>query len=832
MSKNISQYLDSYENITLLGDFDMTPEDKNLQNFTDTFSLDNLINEPTCFKGNPNCIDLILTNRKCYFKNTCVTETGVSDFHKLTAVSLKSHILKSPSKVKHFRNYKSFNENTFNEDLKSRIDSTEKLQYPLFESIFNDVLNTHAPIKTKTVRANNHQFINKALRKAIMTRSRLKNIYLKTRNNENWDKYKKQRNFCTNLLRKTKNDYFRCLNIKDLNDNKKFWKKVKPFLSDKVLENNNIILKGKDELITDSSTLANLFNNYFINIKNTLKLKKSPSKFQSLSKLLTHYKDHLSIQKIKETFKIKEKFEFNEVSSEEVKKVIKSLDKKKAAISTCIPVKILIDSIDTYLPILTDIINNSIRNGTFPDELKLAEVTPIFKKADTFDITNYRLVSLLSHVSKVYERIIFNQISACFEPLFSTLLTGFRKNQNTQHSLLKMLELWKEALDQRISVSAIFMDLSKAFDTLNHDLLLAKLEAYGFSENSIGYIQSYLGNCLQRTNVNNNFSLWKDIFTGVPQGSILGPLLFNIYILIYDIFLFVDNAQLCNYADDTTLYSIQENHETNKDILNKNFLSLQNWFYDNYMVLNPGKCYFMSLGSNSDNSDLILEDSPKIPSSEEYIALGITIDNKLTFYSHLKQLCKKVANKLNALTRVAPYLDYNQGKLIYNSFFKGQPSYCPLIWKFCSRRSNCLINQLQERALRIIHKDYNSSFSELLETTNEATIYIRNLKFLVTEIYKFLNDLSPPIMSEVFQINECPYNLRNPRTLASKHKSAVIYGLDNIAFQDPQIGQDIPLEIRNSESLYLFKSNIKQMQSISCQCKICKTFIANLGYLD
>ena len=191
-----------------------------------------------------------------------------------------------------------------------------------------------------------------------------------------------------------------------------------------------------------------------------------------------------------------------------------------------------------------------------------------------------------------------------------------------------------------------------------------------------------------------------------------------------------------------------------------------------------------------------------------------------------------MANKLNAFTRVAPYLDYNQTKLIYNSFFKGQLSYCPLIWTFCSRRSNRLINQLQERALRIIHKDYNSSFSELLEVTNKTTIHIRNLKFLVTEIYKFLNGLSPPIMNEVFQINECPYNLRNLRTLASKHKSTVRYGLDTFPFKGPQIWQDIHSEIRNFESLYLFKYNIKQMQSISCQCKICKIFIANLGYLD
>ena len=123
------------------------------------------------------------------------------------------------------------------------------------------------------------------------------------------------------------------------------------------------------------------------------------------------------------------------------------MNKKKSATSSCIPVKVLIVSVDTYLPICIDIKNSSIRNGTFPEELKLIEVTPLFKKADRFDKVNYRPVCLLPHVSKVYERIIFNQISTYFEPYFSSFLTGFRKNYNTQHSLLKMLELWKEALD-------------------------------------------------------------------------------------------------------------------------------------------------------------------------------------------------------------------------------------------------------------------------------------------------------------------------------------------------------------------------------------------------
>ena len=234
----------------------------------------------------------------------------------------------SPPKIKTYRNYKAFDENRFNEDLKSKLDSIEKLDYPLFESIFIDVLNTHAPVTTKKVRANNHQFMTKALRKAIMTRSRLKNAYLKTRNSKNWENYKKQRNFCTNLLKKTKSEYFRNLNIKELNDNKKFWKKIKPFFSDKGLETNNIILKEKNELITNSSTLV---NNYFTNITSTLKLKRSPPKFPSIPNLLIHYRDHMSmsIKKTKENYKIAGKFHLKEVSSEDLKKVIKSLNKKK-----------------------------------------------------------------------------------------------------------------------------------------------------------------------------------------------------------------------------------------------------------------------------------------------------------------------------------------------------------------------------------------------------------------------------------------------------------------------------------------------------------------------
>ena len=166
------------------------------------------------------------------------------------------------------------------------------------------------------------------------------------------------------------------------------------------------------------------------------------------------------------------------------------------------------------------------------------------------------------------------------------------------------------------------------------------------------------------------------------------------------------------------------------------------------------------------------------------------------------------------------------------SFFKGQLSYCPLIWTFCSRRSNDLISKLHERALRIAYNDFNSSLSELIEMSNESTARTRNWKFLLTEVYKFVNCLYPPIMKKMFQRTDCPYDLWNPRILASKLKFTIKYSINTIAFKGPQIYQNFPFEIRNSESLSLFKSNIKQLQGLPCRWKICRSFIANLGYMD
>ena len=211
------------------------------------------------------------------------------------------------------------------------------------------------------------------------------------------------------------------------------------------------------------------------------------------------------------------------------------------------------NSIHIYSGINTNIFNECLINGKFPDTFNRADVTPIFKKGNDNEKENYRPVSVLSTFSKVFEKLLFEQINDHMQSKFSKHLTDFRKNHSTRNALMVMTEKWKTILIKKLKVGALFMDLSKAFDTLDHSLLLAKLHAYGFHNNSLSFGRSYLTNRIQRCEIENHFSNWGEITTGVPHGSIVGPLLFNI--LFNDIFLFVENSNIYKYADDNTLFS-------------------------------------------------------------------------------------------------------------------------------------------------------------------------------------------------------------------------------------------------------------------------------------
>ena len=271
LSRVVDLYSKKYDRVLIMGDFNSEPCDEPIETFCGGYNLCNLVKEKTCFKGLPKCYDLILTNCKHNFKNTLAITTGFSDFHKMTVTVLKTEFVKAdPIKI-NYRDYKNYNSCEFNKDLKSKLNSnTSAINYNNFQNIMSEVLEQHAPLKTKYLRANNSPFMTKPLRKMIMNRSRCKNAYFKNKTVENWEKYRKLRNDCVKLTKKVKREYFEKLNTTSVSDNKTFWKTVKPFLTDKNKKNGKIILVENNEIISDNKKNAEIMNEYFVNITKNL----------------------------------------------------------------------------------------------------------------------------------------------------------------------------------------------------------------------------------------------------------------------------------------------------------------------------------------------------------------------------------------------------------------------------------------------------------------------------------------------------------------------------------------------------------------------------------
>ena len=236
----------------------------------------------------------------------------------------------------------------------------------------------------------------------------------------------------------------------------------------------------------------------------------------------------------------------------------------------------------------------------------------------------------------------------------------------------------------------------------------------------------------QRVQINNKFSSLKEVITGVPQGSIDETLLFNLF--INDLFFFICFSTLNNYADDNNLFATGTDIQLINQMLLSNFRAVNNWFYKKFMILNPGKCHFMSIDQDTRDEDVFYYDNLTLKNSNEEEILGVIIERKLTFHQHIKKISRKASQKLSALLRLYPYLDINKRKTMYTAMVKSQSNCYPLVWMFCPRRSSNLINKVQERALRIAYNDQLTDLKSLLSNHNKIPIHQRNLQVLITEI--------------------------------------------------------------------------------------------------
>ena len=273
-----------------------------------------------------------------------------------------------------------------------------------------------------------------------------------------------------------------------------------------------------------------------------------------INEVVQHYSNHPSILKIKENFdnlQIVEQFQFNNVTTSEIYKLLKNIDDKKATGTDKIPPKLVKISAKVLSQPLADAINSNISKGVFPGNAKIASVSPIDKQSDDKNKSNFRPVRVLNTFSKIYESVIKNQLNLVLNNTFSPYLVAYRESYSTQHVLIRLLEEWREMLDNNFTVRGVLMDLSKAFDCIPQDLLIVKLSAYGLNGNVLKYIYTYLKNRKQCVRIKNVCSDFKDIISWVQQGSVVGPMLFNAFLNYF--FFCIRKASEHNFADDNTL---------------------------------------------------------------------------------------------------------------------------------------------------------------------------------------------------------------------------------------------------------------------------------------
>ena len=320
--------------------------------------------------------------------------------------------------------------------------------------------------------------------------------------------YKRQRNFCTKLIKKTKRNFYNNLKVNKITDNKSFWKTVKLSFTEKTLKNEKMVLVENNTTFSEENQVAEIFRSYFDGIVDGLNIKRCEISKEHIDPILNAIKTfekHPSILKIKE-LNSGCRFSFENVSLEAVKKVTRELDISKASQLLDIPTKIIKQNADIFSEFFFVNINHSINNSTFPEQLKWADVKSVFKKNSLTDKENYRPVSILANIAKIYERCLYTQFYVYFDVIFSRNQCGFRKGFSVVNCLLPMIEKWRESLDQGGAYGALLTDLPKAFDCLPHELIIAKLDAYEVDMASLKLINSYLSKRRQRIKINDVYS--------------------------------------------------------------------------------------------------------------------------------------------------------------------------------------------------------------------------------------------------------------------------------------------------------------------------------------
>ena len=817
----LDKVLECEKEMYLMGDFNRDLMQTNIKQswveYMESFGLHQIVNMPTRVTDqSATLIDHIYSNTHANILTIAVPHLGLSD-HFPVFVSRKTNgscDVKNTHYTISYRSFKNFDENKFIDDLKSTpwdiikvFDDVNDI-VETWSNLFCEIVDKHLPLRQHRVkRKQQPKWLTADIIDAFKTRDRFKSL-------NNQEQYKIWRNKVSKMIKASKTRQYSEIINENVNNPSSVWKLFKELGASKRNIGSSIFsIKINDKTIDNPSEISTEFNKFFVSVASKIKEPVVPSNFDRLRTFCN--------EKLTENTS----FSIPTLGHEKVEKYLKNIDITKATGVDTIGPRLLKLAAPYISESLTFICNQSIVKSVFPKKWKEGKVTPLHKNGAKDDTNNYRPISVLPVVSKLLEKHVHDSLMAYLSSnsLLHSTQSGFRPNHSCETSLLQMINKWLDAINSSQMIGMVMIDFRKAFDLVDHTLLLKKLKYYKISEETISWFSSYLLGRKQKVFVNNVLSETENIICGVPQGSILGPLLFLIF--INDLPLEINNILTDLYADDTTLYYIDKSQACIEQQLQTALHKLSEWCKENGMLINTTKTKVMLITTpqrrvnlNNYNFHLTYTNEALSVVTCEKI-LGVFIDNNLTWTNHTDAVAKKIVSNLWLLSRIKTYLTTHQRVQFYKSYVQPHIDYCNTIWGGTSQRNLDRIYRLQKRACKIIldykYENIADSMEELKILNIHERIYLKKAKFM----FKISKSLTPKYINEMFQLR--PLN----NTLQSLRSSATInYVLprphkelfkQSLIYSGPLIWNNLPDDLRQLGTIDTFHKNcIKWMKRI------------------
>ena len=809
LSDMFGKILSENKYVYIFGDFNVNTMSSvignaNTQEFKDIFSSNYclpLITKPTRVTNScSSLIDNIYSNvpintGKC---NSGILEVSISDHYAIFAIDNSTHTKANASNVTK-RSFCNKNIENFKRCLTNQswdfVYESEDLQaaFSRFQGVIDVHFNTNFKLHTFTrTYINRHPWMTEALRTQIRLKNSKYKEYVKSNNVDIVESYKDSKRILHSSLRNAEIQYYSEQYELNSGDMFKSWKVLKTILAlNSNSEKRQLCLTINNVAVTNSIDIANGFNDFFVSI--------GPELAKDI---------HSDINPLTYVNNVNNSIVIFDVSCDEVKNIIRSL-KNSSAGHDEFPTFVGKLCVDSYIEPLTFLINYSLKTGVFPSELKLARMVPIFKAGDSSALTNYRPISVLTFFAKVFEKIVYNKLLNFISDnnILYDHQYGFRKGRSTQQAIITLVDKITKSQDIGDIVITLLIDLKKAFDTIDHRILLRKLYSYGIRGSMLKWMESYLTDRSQYVVIDGKVSQTRGIKCGVPQGSILGPLLFIISV-----------NDICNvspmlfkilYADDTCVL-ISGNRLNNLiDRLNTELISLNNWFKANKLSLNTKKSFFMIFHRSRIKPNVINKvviDNHELTQVNSAKYLGVIIDHKLNWIEHISYVKSKMSKGIGIMYKARQFLTKKALLMLYHAYIFPYMTYCIEVWGCASQTQlNCLF-LLQKKIIRIMN------FSHYLAHTNPLfltmkVLPLRKIFFYKVGLimYKYSLNLLPECIAHLYLRNDSIHE-HNTRGC---HELRVLPGAKTFSNISARIWNVLSNKINCDVSMSIFKCNLK-----------------------